>query len=281
VESGVDIPAMEDALDLDEELEEQVGGEAVPRSASGMGAWWIMAVVVAVTAAGALLYDTNRQQDEDGVPGVTAQPVVGVPRGTDDARLDQTPGQQTDTGPAGLGEPSGSAAEVAVEQPAGPSRLEEALRAGSAGEEGTSAEPAVTTPEEVDAEGLEERVLEAERLYKRGKRRAATEAVEQLLEEDPDNARALVLRSNLLIEDGELDEALAAASASIAADPQLALGHLAVGVIEQERKEYQQALDAYERYLELDPDGMYARSVKRQLRRLQAKVERQTAGREE
>ena len=116
-------------------------------------------------------------------------------------------------------------------------------------------------------------VVEAERLYKRGDVAAARAALEQLLVRDPNDARALVLHSSMLIEERALDAALEAATASVEADPELADAHLALGVIQQELGAKQPAADAYRRYLDLAPRGLYARSVRRQLERLEAALE--------
>jgi CheY-like chemotaxis protein len=131
------------------------------------------------------------------------------------------------------------------------------------------------TPREGDDTSAVVDVVEAERLYKTGQIAAARSALDQLLARDPNDARALVLRSSILIEERDLDAALEAATASIAADPDLADAHLALGVIQQERGESEPAADAYRRYLDLAPEGLYARSVRRQLRRLELVPDRE------
>jgi predicted TPR repeat methyltransferase len=93
-----------------------------------------------------------------------------------------------------------------------------------------------------------------------------------VLARDPKQPRALLLRANLLIEADDLDAALASAEAAVAADAGQADGYLAVGVIQQERGELEAASTAYGKYLELAPKGLYARSVKRQLLRLQRRL---------
>ena len=112
-------------------------------------------------------------------------------------------------------------------------------------------------------------LAEAESEYLRGEVDQARRAVDRVLVLQPDHARALVLRSSMLIEEAKLDEALAAAQASVAAQPKLADGHLAVGVIQQERGETELAIEAYRRYLDLAPEGLYARNIQRQLERLE------------
>ncbi len=116
----------------------------------------------------------------------------------------------------------------------------------------------------------EDRLAQAERFYRLGRTEDAASALADVLAREPGNARALVLRSNMLIEQRRLDEALEAAKASVDADPAFADGHLALGVIQQERGDRASAAAAYKRYLDLAPDGLYAHSIRRQLTRLEA-----------
>jgi tetratricopeptide (TPR) repeat protein len=133
--------------------------------------------------------------------------------------------------------------------------------------------PDVTSlPRNASPEQLAAAVVEAEELYKHGRTADARTRVEEVLAADPAQARALVLRANLLVETEDLDGALASAQAAVSADAKLADGHLAVGVIQQERDELEAAAAAYAKYLQLAPDGLYAQSVRRQLQRLQRRI---------
>lgn len=116
------------------------------------------------------------------------------------------------------------------------------------------------------------RVTEAERLYKQGDAAEARARIDDVLAHDPKQVRALMLRSSLFIEDKKLDDALLAARTAAEVDPAFADAQLAIGVIEQERGELQPAADAYRKYLELAPTGLYAQSVRRQLARLEGKL---------
>ena len=116
------------------------------------------------------------------------------------------------------------------------------------------------------------RVTEAERLYKQGNAAEARARIDDVLARDPKQVRALMLRSSLYIEDKKLDDALLAARTAAEVDPAFADAQLAIGVIEQERGELQPAADAYRKYLELAPTGLYAQSVRRQLQRLEGKL---------
>jgi len=131
---------------------------------------------------------------------------------------------------------------------------------------------ASTLPRNASPEQLAAAVVDAEELYKHGRTADARVRVEEVLSADPKQARALVLRANLLVETDDLDGALASAQAAVDADAGEADGHLAVGVIQQERNELAAAAAAYGKYLELAPDGLYAQSVRRQLQRLQRRI---------
>jgi hypothetical protein len=147
--------------------------------------------------------------------------------------------------------------------PIPPSLLERTLRTGH---------ESLPTPS--PAAVLAARVGEAERLYKTGQAQGARRLVQRVLAEDPNQPRALLLHSNLLIEAREYEQALVTAEAALAADPLLAHAYLAVGFIHQERGALALAVPAYRRYLELVPDDVYAPSIRRQLRRIERALQR-------
>jgi len=153
---------------------------------------------------------------------------------------------------------------------------------GGAATDGADAtpEPAATdggdgeTPATDDGEPAppDPRVAEAERLYKYERYDDARKQVDDILANDPENARALLLRSNMLIDESKFEEALQAAQASVRSDPDIAEGHLAVGLILYEQNEAAQAVDAYRKYLELAPDGLYSQWTRKQVKRLERKL---------
>ncbi len=124
-------------------------------------------------------------------------------------------------------------------------------------------------PEPVD---ISARVDEAERLYRLGRVNEARARIDDVLSREPKQARALVLRASLHIEERRLDDALADATLAAEAAPEFADAHLAIGVVQQERAALGDAATAYRRYLELSPSGLYAETVRRQLERLDAKL---------
>jgi tetratricopeptide (TPR) repeat protein len=127
-------------------------------------------------------------------------------------------------------------------------------------------------PRDATSAELVAAVADAERLYKQGHANEARARVEDILVIDGKQARALILRANLLVEADDLDAALASAQAAVDSDATQADGHLAVGVIQQERDELEAAAAAYGKYLELAPKGLYAQSVRRQLERVQRRI---------
>jgi len=136
-------------------------------------------------------------------------------------------------------------------------------------------EPAAT-PVVVDTQSpqsVKSALDQARTLHADGSTAEAHRIVSAVLEAQPENASALVLESSIYIVQKRMDDALASAEASVDADGEYADAHLALGVIRQERKEYADAISAYQRYLELAPEGIYARSIEKQLARLQREVD--------
>lgn len=84
---------------------------------------------------------------------------------------------------------------------------------------------------------------------------AAMEALSQTLALDPTFAAAYVQRGALHLAEGEVAAALADAQAAVAADPEDAVGHFLLGeVLRLGYSAPQQALEAYDRAVQLDPE---------------------------
>jgi TolA-binding protein len=127
------------------------------------------------------------------------------------------------------------------------------------------AKPAELPPE------LEARVGEARSLYKSGATRKlgqAQEILQEVLASAPQHPEALTLLAQIQLERGKLEDALATATTCTEVAPQVADCWLTVGVIQQEKRQKQQAVHAYERYLALAPNGQYAGDIQKQLDRL-------------
>jgi len=113
----------------------------------------------------------------------------------------------------------------------------------------------------------------ARKLHAAGSTAPAHKLVASLLEVQPENAPALMLEAEIYIHQKRMDDALASAEASVAADAEFADAYLALGVIRQERKEFADAIVAYRRYLELAPQGIYAPTIAKQLDRLKQETD--------
>ncbi|MEM6292470.1 MAG: response regulator [Myxococcota bacterium] len=144
-----------------------------------------------------------------------------------------------------------------------------------------NAAPTPTQPEPVDAPalsaddaaGLARTLEDARGLHEAGDLSGAHVLLSAVLKAQPENAQALVLQSSCFMEEQKMDEALASADAAVAASPEFADAHLALGVIRQSRKEYGAAKSAYKRYLELAPEGIYARNIEKQLTRIETQLQ--------
>jgi CheY-like chemotaxis protein len=123
-------------------------------------------------------------------------------------------------------------------------------------------------PRDANPQLRAERLTQALELYRARQYDNAETIVDRLLVLDPHDGGALLLRANLLVEGGDLQGALAPARRAALLDPTLADAHFVLGVVRQELNNVPGAIDAYERYLALAPDGRYRSGVKSQLERL-------------
>ncbi|MBV1856759.1 MAG: tetratricopeptide repeat protein, partial [Nannocystaceae bacterium] len=140
-------------------------------------------------------------------------------------------------------------------------------------------EPPAAILDPHNPKSLDSALDRARKLHAAGSTGDAHDLVASVLEAQPNNAAALMLESSIYIDQKRMDDALASAEASVAADDEFADAYLALGVIRQERKEYSDAIAAYQRYLELAPRGVYAPSIEKQLDRLKQETgDRNKAG---
>ncbi|MCA9707271.1 MAG: response regulator [Myxococcales bacterium] len=170
---------------------------------------------------------------------------------------------------AGTGAEGGSGAAV-VPLPSSADLGGATSSAGTGGTTGVGGDEG--TAETVDPAKIDQTLATAERLLARGRRREAQARLETVLTARPDHPRALVLRSTLLLEQHELDDALLAAEAAVAADPEYAPGHLTLGVVHQERGANVEAIAAYQKFLELAPSAKEALAVRRVVRTLESQT---------
>ena len=89
--------------------------------------------------------------------------------------------------------------------------------------------------------------------YEQGHTKEAHARIDKLLARVPKNAPALVLKARFYQTEKKLDEALEAAKAAVAADPQLLAAHYLLGSIHSVRRELPDAINAYTEVLKLNP----------------------------
>ena len=130
-----------------------------------------------------------------------------------------------------------------------------------------AAPPAPAAPAPLD-DAAKAQLAEARKHYGRKKYRAAAESLEALLQTHSRHAPALLLLAQVRLEQEKMDEAMKAAKSCVEVDDTLADCWLTIGVLHQNAQDKPAAIQAYERYLELQPEGTYARDVKKQLSRL-------------
>ncbi len=142
-----------------------------------------------------------------------------------------------------------------------------------AGQPVTPEPPADTPPPAVTpvSPDVMAKIEEARALYQAGGRKKLAEArsiLDEVLKAHPSQSDALLLMAQVLLEQGEGDASLETATkcTQVAADN--AICWLTIGVLKQDKKQYEEAARAYEKYLALAPDGQYAGDVRKQLERL-------------
>jgi putative PEP-CTERM system TPR-repeat lipoprotein len=106
-----------------------------------------------------------------------------------------------------------------------------------------------------------------------GDRPAAYKHLDELLAVQNNHAGALAMKAQLLMADGRLDDALAAAQASVQADAQLVSGQYVLGTVLLERQQINDARNAFTEVLRLNPRAAAARIQLAQLEFLHGRVD--------
>jgi hypothetical protein len=186
--------------------------------------------------------------------------------------------QGAPTKQAALGSPSPAADAAAKAGEGKPVQPDPGAGTGVGGQPPPEDEAKEETSEAAEGPGKEEPTVlepaalktleEARALYKRQKLKKAAELLAELLETHPRQGEALLLMAQVQLEEAEFDSSLDTASTCVEVDPQLADCWLTIGVLQQNRKDKEAAVAAYEKYLALAPEGSYARDVRTQLKRL-------------
>jgi putative PEP-CTERM system TPR-repeat lipoprotein len=89
--------------------------------------------------------------------------------------------------------------------------------------------------------------------YAGARREQAHKRLDQLLTQEPANAQILLLKAQFLGADGKIDEAIARAQAAATAAPRLAAAQHMIGLLYLQKKDPEQALNAFNEALKLDP----------------------------
>jgi DNA-binding response OmpR family regulator len=118
----------------------------------------------------------------------------------------------------------------------------------------------------------QQKLEQAQKLYRAGKTKDAAAALEGLIGEAPRAAEAQVLLATVRVDQGKLPEALTAAKAAVEIDASQADAYLVIGLVQQQTGEAAEAVAAYQRYLELAPKARYATTVRAELRKLERKL---------
>lgn len=134
------------------------------------------------------------------------------------------------------------------------------------------AEPEVEGPAELSPE-LKKTLEEARKLYPAaggspGQLDDARKLLDAILAEHPKHPEALMLTAQIQLEQGKMKESAQTAQRCVEAAPETADCWLVLGVLHQDGDAKNKAVEAYEKYLALAPDGTYAGDVRKQLERL-------------
>jgi tetratricopeptide (TPR) repeat protein len=106
-----------------------------------------------------------------------------------------------------------------------------------------------------------------------GDRAAAYKHLDELLALQSNHADALAMKAQLLTADRRLDDALAAAQASVQADVRLVSGHYALGRVLVERQQINEARNAFTEVLRLNPRAAGAQIQLAQLEFLHGRID--------
>ncbi|MEZ4385167.1 MAG: zinc ribbon domain-containing protein [Nannocystaceae bacterium] len=159
---------------------------------------------------------------------------------------------------------STTAAEAAPEPEPEPAPQKEAPAEAATGGEATPEPPA---PPANDPE-ITAKLEEARAAFDKHKLKKVQAILDEVAPKTPDHPELLLLQAQVQLEKGALDESMKAATRCVELDAKKADCWLTLGVLHQNNKSDADAIKAYETYLELAPEGRYARDATTQLARL-------------
>jgi tetratricopeptide (TPR) repeat protein len=161
-----------------------------------------------------------------------------------------------------------TAAEVGQHNAAGQASSGDSVEPAPKPETKSEPNPATISAEEIDA-----KIIKATNLVNRLKFDDARVILDQVLSKSPHEGRALALLAQTHLETNNREDALATANNCVDADAQQAFCWVVIAILEQGENHLPRALEAYHKYLEIDPDGRYAKMVRREITRIEDKVQ--------
>ncbi len=97
------------------------------------------------------------------------------------------------------------------------------------------------------------------------------ERVERYLQRHPQSTGAMMLLADAYLEQSKLSDALSLANRCVAEDPEgMPQCWLMIGVVNEAQRSADAAIEGYQKYLEVAPEGLYRAEVERSLQRLGA-----------
>lgn len=130
-----------------------------------------------------------------------------------------------------------------------------------------AAAKAVPPPPVADPE-FDAKIAEARTAYDKHRLKALKSILDELAPKQPNHPDLLMLQAQLYLERGDLKASMVAASKCVELAASQADCWLTLGVLHQNDKNNADAIKAYETYLEIAPQGRYARDATTQLARL-------------
>lgn len=116
------------------------------------------------------------------------------------------------------------------------------------------------------------KIEEADKAYRKHRLKETQTALDEALAMAPNHPDALALLSHVQLETDKQDDAFTTASTCVKLDGSKAECWLVLAVVQQERDAVADAITAWERYVELEPEGLYADHGRRSLKRLRSQA---------
>jgi CheY-like chemotaxis protein len=247
------------ALEVTEPMDAQPTENLASEDSGGSkpGIWIAVALLAAAIVAGVAFRDQLfGSPDDSGPVEKTPPPDQKNPPTGKDSGGEAKPVGATDTGV----DPTTDSGTEPIPEP-------------ETGEDTDAPQPSELSPEIL---AQVETDLASARRFLKGYHRAdkAMELIDKILAVAPDHAPTLLLRAEILANDRKLEDAIAAATRAKMADPDLPEVFSTLGALLEANDDMAGAIDAYTRYLELDPNGKQAIAVKKSRDRLRRELER-------